>query len=185
MDGKDTQDNKGAQADMEAYFSKSSERVRYAFGRAEEQYVTPFLSFYMEAFSQRPVITTFVTVFTALSFWPIVTFIGWVIGGFAVILGIGVCVALALYAVLFVLAAGTLLAILVLLIVASVFITAGVLIAFATGYLTRRFYKLVRAQGREGVGAWVRETVELVTPANRSSETSKDEGSDDSAVVVN
>ncbi|VDB85132.1 unnamed protein product [Peniophora sp. CBMAI 1063] len=185
MDTKDTQDSKARQADMEAYFSKSTERVRYAFGRAEEQYVAPFLSFYVEAFTQRPIITTFVTVFTALSFWPIVTFVGMVIGGFAVILGLGICIALTIYAALFALAAGTLLAILLLLLFGSVLITAGILIAFATGYLTRRFYQRIRDQGREGIGAFVEDVTQLVIPARRTSAIDRDESSDGSAVVVN
>lgn len=81
-------------------------------------------------------------------------------------------------------AAGTLLAILLILLIASVFIAAGILIAFATGYLTRRFYKLVREQGREGVGAFVQETVQLVTPSKRNVAIAGDESSDGSAVVV-
>ena len=74
-------------------------------------------------------------------------------------------------------------AILLLLLVGSIFITACILVALGTGYLSRRFYKLVRERGREGIGAFIQETIQLITPAG-APDVARDVSSDGSAVVV-
>ncbi|KAI0321501.1 hypothetical protein OF83DRAFT_1168353 [Amylostereum chailletii] len=142
------------QANLEPYFEKTANRVRYVFGRVEENYARPFFSLFTAMFVKYPISTTFVSIFAALSIVPAVSFVTMLFATLATTLAVGIFLALVAYAVVFMLAAGVLLAILTVVFFLSAFLTF-VIVGL---YLSVRLYSLVRASGRAGVSVWAEET---------------------------
>ncbi|TBU24300.1 hypothetical protein BD311DRAFT_702416 [Dichomitus squalens] len=81
VDGSDAKyendvDEEGEEDLLADYFEKSASAVRQTFGRFEQDVVRPVLDYVSVAFHKRPIRSTFIAFYLALSILPVLSFIG-------------------------------------------------------------------------------------------------------------
>ncbi|KAJ7151388.1 hypothetical protein C8R43DRAFT_1005003 [Mycena crocata] len=163
-----------AKEQLSAHFNKSATAVRAYADQFEESYARPALKTTTAFFDEHPIASTFIAIFSALAFIPVITFL--VLSLFTVISlsFLALCCAFVVSSaiVLF------FLSILVLSLAIAFFASGFFTVLAISTYLAYRFFTLVRADGREGVSSWAVETKRQFVQSKRR------EASDGSVVVV-
>ncbi|KAI0767206.1 hypothetical protein C8Q74DRAFT_1278827 [Fomes fomentarius] len=76
------------------YFEKSASAVRDSFGRFEQDVARPLVDYVLVSFRKRPIRSTFITFYLALSALPVLSFIGFSIFVFATFIFLGLATAI-------------------------------------------------------------------------------------------
>lgn len=140
---------------LHSYFEKSIAIVRGAVERVDYAYAKPALEYVLTSFQTRPITTTFLSVFLALSSGPIGLFTVFSLYASAACVTIALIAALFASSLVILAAAGVLACILLVLLFVALSATAGIVATF----LTLRLLILVRVSGvRGGVSQWGQET---------------------------
>ncbi|KAJ7164875.1 hypothetical protein C8R46DRAFT_901180 [Mycena filopes] len=167
-------DTRSAKEQLTAHFDKSATAVRNYADEFEASYAQPALQTASAFFNEYPISSTFIAIFSALAFFPVITFIALSLFTIVSLSFLALCCA-------FVVSSAIVLffvSILVLVLVASFFASGFFTVLAISSYLAFRFVTLVRSSGREGVSTWAAET------KNRFIHSNRREVSDGSSVVV-
>ncbi|KAJ7201038.1 hypothetical protein GGX14DRAFT_658778 [Mycena pura] len=163
-----------AKEQLAAHFDRSAVTVRAYADKFEHAYARPALATTSSFFDQYPLSSTFISIFCALAFFPVVTFL--TLSVFAVLSVLflalsGAFIASSAVVLLF-------LSILVLSLITTFFASGCISVFVVSAYLAYRFVALVRSSGSKGVSTWAVETKGRFIPSNRR------EASDESAALV-
>ncbi|KAJ7845898.1 hypothetical protein B0H13DRAFT_115555 [Mycena leptocephala] len=163
-----------AKEQLATHFDKSATAVRAYADQFETTYARPALKTTSAFFDEYPVSSTFIAIFSALAFFPVITFIALSLFTIISLSFLGLCCAFVVSSaiVLF------FLSILVLCLVSTFFASGFFTVLAISTYLAYRFVTLVRSNGRDGVSSWALET------KGRFIQSERREASDESAVVV-
>ncbi|KAI0267271.1 hypothetical protein BC834DRAFT_968799 [Gloeopeniophorella convolvens] len=161
------------------YFDNSAAAVRRS---VEEGYVLPLIDLSKALFSAYPVPFAFFSIFTALAFFPLLTFVIVSVVTLATTLTLALCLAFAFSTGVFLFSGGVLLAILGLTLLFSGFLTIFALSA----YLFARLILLLHHSGRGGFTVWSREVSQVLFPSSTSTASTVEDSyaSEDSGVIV-
>jgi len=142
------------QRDLASYFDKSAAVVRSNFAWFERQFGKPALAYSLASFDAHPFTTTFLAIFSFLSFLPIISFLGLSLFVIASI----TFLAFALSFIIIALVEGVLVTILVVTLICLLIVALISTPLALSGYLTFRFVTHLRSDGRAGASQWVTET---------------------------
>ncbi|KAJ7507176.1 hypothetical protein B0H11DRAFT_1970593 [Mycena galericulata] len=163
-----------AKEQLSAHFNKSATVVRDYADRFETSYARPALKTTTAFFDEYPISSTFIAIFSALAFFPVITFLALSLFTVLSFSFLALCCAFvaASAVVLF------FLSILVLILVATFFASGFFTVLAISSYIAYRFFVLVRSNGRQGLSNWAVEVKGRFIPSKRR------EASDESAVIV-
>jgi len=142
------------QRDLVSYFDKSATVVRNNFEWFERQFGKPALAYSLASFDAHPFATTFLAIFSFLSFLPIISFLGFSLFVIASI----TFLASALSFVIIALVEGVLVTILSVTLLCLLIVALISTPLALSGYLAFRFVTHVRNDGRAGASQWATET---------------------------
>ncbi|KAF8167772.1 hypothetical protein B0H34DRAFT_682980 [Crassisporium funariophilum] len=176
--------------DLASYFDKSASLVQEYTSRFEHDYARPALHNSQAFYNERPITATFLAIFSALSIFPTLSFLGialFTITTFTII-ALGAAFVASSVVVL------GLLGVLTAILAAAFFTSAFLTVMAVSSYLFIRLVVMVRQEGSSGVSGWVGEikdylvsTAEGARPRgsnNRVPEDSRSDTTNESAVVV-
>ncbi|KAJ7084020.1 hypothetical protein B0H15DRAFT_404179 [Mycena belliarum] len=162
--------NPSAKEQLSAHFDKSATAVRLYADQFEESYGRPALKTASSLFDEYPISSTFIAIFSALAFFPVLTFLAISIFTVVSFSFLALCCALIASSAVLLL----FFSILVLILVAT-FFTSGFLTVLAIStYLAYRFVTLVRSNGRDGVANWAFETKDRFIKSKRREASDND-----------
>ncbi|KAJ7028683.1 hypothetical protein C8F04DRAFT_1043758 [Mycena alexandri] len=166
-------ETRSAKEQLAAHFDKSATAVRTYADQFEASYARPALNTTSAFFDEYPISSTFIAIFSALAFFPVITFIALSLFTIVSLSFLGLCCAFVVSSaiVLF------FLSILVLTLVTTFFASGFFTVLAISTYLAYRFVTLVRSSGRDGVSSWAIETKGRFIQSNRR------DASDGSVVV--
>ncbi|KAL6306923.1 hypothetical protein BKA93DRAFT_926862 [Sparassis latifolia] len=148
-------DQEQTDQDLLSYFDKSASAVRQSFKHFEQEYARPALNYFLEFSRSRPILATFLGVFSTFSVLPVLSFLGFSLFVFASCIFFSLAGALFVATTIVLLSGLLLVGTLTILFFLSLFLTAC-----AMGiYLSLRFAVLINKDGpRTGVPEWYQET---------------------------
>ncbi|KAJ7764558.1 hypothetical protein DFH07DRAFT_956021 [Mycena maculata] len=167
-------ETRSAKEQLTAHFDKSATVVRAYADEFETTYARPALKTATAFFDEYPISSTFIAIFSALAFFPVITFLTLSLFTALSFAFLALCCAFVATSVVVFFC----LSILVLILVAAFFASGFFSVLAISSYITYRFVTLVRSGGRDGVSNWAVEVKgRFITPKRR-------EASDGSAVIV-
>ncbi|KAJ6494673.1 hypothetical protein C8R47DRAFT_1116736 [Mycena vitilis] len=163
-----------AKEQLAAHFDNSATAVRTYADQFEKSYARPALKTTSAFFDKHPISSTYLVIFSSLSFFPVLTFIALSVFTIVSLSFLALSIAFVISSVIVLVFLALLALCLVTIFFASGFFTVLVI----STYLGYRFVTLVRSDGRGGVSNWAVETKDRFIQSKRR------EASDESAVVV-
>jgi len=139
--------------EMSSQFDRSIALVRDYTSRIERDYVRPILTNGRAFLKERPVITTFVTIFCSLSLLPVVFFLGLSVFTFSIFVAGALGVAIAVSTVLVL----AFFAVLVSILTAAFFLSILLTVLTLASFIFFRLALLFSKEGRSGVAVWADE----------------------------
>ncbi|KAF8912991.1 hypothetical protein CPB84DRAFT_1760081 [Gymnopilus junonius] len=151
--GDDTPKRSNQGDEMSGQFDRSIALVRNYSSRIEREYVRPILTNGRVFFGERPITTTFVTIFCSLGLFPVVFFLGLSVFTFTVFVASALGIAIAA-STIFILA---FFVALVSVLAAAFFLSILLTILALASFIFLRLVVLASMQGRSGVAVWANE----------------------------
>ncbi|EKM78383.1 hypothetical protein AGABI1DRAFT_129498 [Agaricus bisporus var. burnettii JB137-S8] len=163
------------------YFDKSTSLVRDTFSQFEQQYARPAYSNMHVYFRERPITSTFVTVFTLLSLIPVAFFAGIASFIFATFTLAALFLAVAASSIVILACFAFLLCVLIGAFLLSLFLTGAALSSYA---LVRLAHHVQREGPSAGVSEWKKETKSAFMRSRPTTQDAADQGKKEPVLTI-